>query len=165
VQTSDYETFDELKRAVQHLLSTQHFDSVIHAAAVSDYKVSEVTASGATNHISLEQKIPSSSDVLHMKLVRNPKILDSLREYSRNKEIKIVAFKLMVKTTAEELRLTVNDLFDVSCADLIVHNDLSEVQDEVSGSPHRFRIFKKDRDDATAVAGKTALAKALGELL
>jgi len=80
-----YRYFDEFKTAVRKLLKNNHFDMIVHAAAVSDYKVKSA----------FEGKIPSGKKELNLKLAPAEKIIKQIRKLAKRSIL--VQFKLEVK--------------------------------------------------------------------
>ena len=117
-----FTTFGELDAALERLLGGEAFDAVVHAAAVSDFSVHAIEVGGA---VQAPGRTKLRSDVAPvLRLRRNPKLLDRLREYSRNGAIRVVAFKLTRDAGPDEVRAAVEALFASGSADLVVHNDL-----------------------------------------
>jgi phosphopantothenoylcysteine decarboxylase/phosphopantothenate--cysteine ligase len=121
-----FSSFADLDGALGKILSSESFDAVIHAAAVSDYSVGEVLVDGSVRD--QKRKLDSGSAPV-IRLRSNPKLVDSLRARSLNQSIQVVAFKLTDGEDPAGIRRAVAALFDHSGADLIVHNDLSERTD------------------------------------
>jgi phosphopantothenoylcysteine synthetase/decarboxylase len=116
-------TFSELAAALEELLPAEHFDVVIHAAAVSDFSVHAIEVNGAI--------LPPGGEKLRsdvaptIKLRRNPKLLDSIRPRSRNAALRVVAFKLTQGAPPGEVQAAVGALISRGAADFVVHNDLA----------------------------------------
>ena len=114
-----FTSFADLDRALARLLGAEAFDAVVHAAAVSDFSVAEVTVDG--KEAPPNGKLASGVAPV-IRLRPNPKLVDSLRSMSANKALAVVAFKLTQGPAPE----SVSSLFAHSGADMVVHNDLSE---------------------------------------
>lgn len=118
-----FSSFAELATAFEELLPAEHFDAVIHAAAVSDFSVEAVEVNGAI--------LPPGggkfrSDVAPtIKLRRNPKLLDSIRTRSRNPAVRVVGFKLTHGAPPAEARAAVQAMISGGAADIVIHNDLA----------------------------------------
>jgi phosphopantothenoylcysteine decarboxylase/phosphopantothenate--cysteine ligase len=119
-----FTTFADLDLALGRILSREHFDAVVHAAAVSDFGVEEVL-DGATGRPPPPGKLDSGSAPV-IRLRPNPKLVDSLRPRSLNGSVRIVAFKLTRGEDRAGALRAVESLLAHSGADLVVHNDLSE---------------------------------------
>ncbi|MCK5492085.1 MAG: hypothetical protein KAJ14_03125, partial [Candidatus Omnitrophica bacterium] len=81
----NFSYFEEFRRAVINVLKQNHFDAIIHTAAVSDYKV--VKASRG--------KIPSGKEVLDLELIPTEKIIKRIRRLA--KKTLLIQFKMEAK--------------------------------------------------------------------
>jgi phosphopantothenoylcysteine decarboxylase/phosphopantothenate--cysteine ligase len=138
-KTATFDGFTDLDTKVQKELSENHYDAVIHLAAVSDYSVKEVIANNKAFSVPMNQKIDSSEE-LQLILKRNHKIIDNLRKYSKNKGIIIVGFKLTQSKSLTEQENAVKKLTVSSTADFVVHNDVNDIREEIS----QYRIYKNN---------------------
>lgn len=135
-------TFNSLDQKMKHYLSTEDFTHVIHAAAVSDYSVADIEVNGE-KHKPLEvKKVSSDADEVTIHMKRNHKIVDRLKDYSRNKNVKVVAFKLTSHANEEQRKAAVDKLFANSHADFVVHNDLTEI--DIVNRTHKFTLYSHD---------------------
>jgi phosphopantothenoylcysteine decarboxylase/phosphopantothenate--cysteine ligase len=157
VEQSTYNTFHSLQKNLKFLLANREFDVVIHTAAVSDFSVASLEINGREMSAGEFPKI-HSTDKLTIHFKNNPKIVDEIKSYSHNKNLKLVAFKLTSKASEEERNQAVTKLREHSKADLIVQNDTSEI-DKIK-QQHRFTLY--DVNGKTALDNIQALA---GELL
>lgn len=136
VKKLKFSDFLSLKNILYKEISTEFYDTIYHVAAVSDYSLIN----------SLSGKLPSDSDTLNLQLKKNEKIVDSLKNWSLNPNIKLIAFKL-TSTQDPELKVkAVTDLFTHSKADWIIHNDVHDLK---SGTP-KYSIYRKDLSKAFA---------------
>jgi phosphopantothenoylcysteine decarboxylase / phosphopantothenate---cysteine ligase len=103
-------------------------------------------------------KISSDLEEIEIRLKRNPKLVNNLKEWSRNKGIKLVAFKLTSFANESQAKSAVHKLGQNSDADLIVHNDFQDIQNE----KHQFHIFGKDFQMITTLTSANGLAQYLG---
>ncbi len=125
-----YCTTRDFSEKVKRELETESYDFVIHSAAVADYHVAEVTD---TNGRPIRTSGKIQTDVpLMLKLLPNPKLVKELRTWSRNKNLKIISFKLTTDDSSD-LKLETYD------SEWIVHNQLRDVGPE----KHKGEIFKK----------------------
>ncbi|HEY1847779.1 MAG TPA: bifunctional phosphopantothenoylcysteine decarboxylase/phosphopantothenate--cysteine ligase CoaBC [Opitutaceae bacterium] len=155
-------TFADLEGALQHLLSTESFDAVVHAAAVSDFGVAEVASGGRP--LPARGKLDSDSD-LAITLRPLPKLVDSLRARSCNEAIRVVAFKLTAGGDPADAQRAVAALFERSGAELVVHNDLSERRDpDAFPSEIHFADGRTPERCATRERLASALERILAEL-
>ena len=110
-------------------LQTHDYDHLIHAAAVADYHVESIR--DESGHIlKAETKIQSAAP-LTLRLSPNPKIIRSVRAWSRNPSLKVISFKLTTGDSTLKL-----DSYD---SEWIIHNDLKNV----SSKAHRGTIYQK----------------------
>jgi phosphopantothenoylcysteine decarboxylase/phosphopantothenate--cysteine ligase len=135
--SQSFRTVDDLRLALKEALSVEHFDAVIHAAAVSDYRVTQITVNGAQRVPSVDEKI-QSGHTLNLRLEPSQKLLDSLKSWSRNPEVVVIAFKLTSQLNSSDKNKAVQALFEEERADLVVHNDIGEVAKEY----HKCEIYE-----------------------
>ena len=124
VREETFFTFADLDAALVRLLGAEHFDAVIHAAAVGDFGVEAVVAGGETRPPG-RAKLESGAGPVMLRLHTQPKLVDALRSRSRNPRLIVVAFKLTAGAGRAEAGAAVETLFARSGADIIVHNDLA----------------------------------------
>ena len=144
--------FKGLEGSIHQLLGSQNYSAMIHAAAVSDFSVEQTFA---------ENKIPSDQDI-SLKLKRNPKLVNQLREFSKNKNLKIIAFKMTADESLEKQQAAVEKLYKSSNADFIVQNDLSEINWKTGR--HSFHLYE-GKTLTENLGSKTELAQKIAEIL
>jgi len=130
---SDYES---LKTLLFHEVQSQNYDMVIQCAAISDYSVVGIDADEKS--VLGVQKI-SNSENLVLKLKRNEKLIDSVKSLSKNKNLKLIGFKLTSQATDNEVQKKVMSLFKKSHCDYVVHNDTTRI--DKSLDLHPFSIY------------------------
>ncbi len=106
-------TFDDYRTKVKDLITTKKIDVIVLAAAVSDYGVKET-----------QGKISSNENNLDLKLIKLPKIISEVKQYSP--KIYQVGFKLLSRVNPEELIETAHDNLIKNNSDLVVANTLIE---------------------------------------
>ena len=121
-----YQSFSDLQTALKTELQTEKYDMIIHAAAVSDY--SPEAQSG---------KINSDADEITLKLKRNPKIINQIKQWSPN--TKLVGFKLTSKLDDKAVQAKVDKLFELAKCDYVIQNEWSDIQ---SGQ-NNYNVFAK----------------------
>jgi phosphopantothenoylcysteine decarboxylase / phosphopantothenate---cysteine ligase len=119
-----YVSFADLDAALGRLLSSESFDAVVHAAAVSDFSVDEVWVGNQARPAGRAKLDSESSPIIRLR--PNPKLVDGLRGRSRNPSVRIVAFKLTRGDDNAAALRAVDSLMAHSGADLVVQNDLAE---------------------------------------
>ena len=112
IKVIKYNYFDELSRLLKQEL-VKNYDIVIHAAAVSDFKVKAVA----------KKKIASTKD-LSLDLVSTPKLIKDIKRLSP--ESFLVGFKLESKLNSKNIFSSVRSLFSASSCDLVVANTISK---------------------------------------
>ncbi len=138
-----FTSFKSLDQEMHKLLSENEYSHVIHAAAVSDYSVDSISVDGTKFQPFEVKKIGSDANSMQINLVRNHKIVDRLHEYSKNKDIKVIAFKLTSHASESERVNAVHKLFTNSHADFVVHNDLTEM--DIVKRTHRFTLHSPEK--------------------
>lgn len=137
----------DLKAALEKLLTEEKIDVVVHAMAVSDYIVKEVTTldkirgvEDPDNKADLSgNKISSDIDdlVIHMK--KSPKVISLIKPMSP--ETTLVGFKLLSNVPHEELIDVGYHLMQKNDCDFVMANDLKEIGKDY----HRGYLIHKDR--------------------
>lgn len=136
-----YVTSRQLADGLQSLLSSRSFDAVFHAAAVSDYQVDSVTSLGESVFSEKNLKIHSDANTLQINLSRQPKIIDSLKQWSSNKSVQVVGFKLTHSKDPEQQKQAIEKLLNWEGVDAVVHNDMNDI----SESHHPFTLHVPGR--------------------
>lgn len=135
-----FESFQDLDRKIQTLLSTQVFHEVIHAAAIGDYSVAEIVIDGKSFKPLELTKIDSKS-APQIRLSRNFKIVSRLLAYSRNPQLKISAFKLTHTSQISEQKLAVKSLFQYPGVFRVIHNDFGRITETKN---HDFQVYENE---------------------
>lgn len=129
VERETFVTFADLERALEHQLSARDWDVVVHLAAVGDYSVASIEVDGRRIQTGGEGKIGSGREVI-LRLAPNPKLIDSLKKWSRNRAIRVIGFKFTNEPDPQRRRAQVLALLERGVADFVVHNDAQEIDDE-----------------------------------
>lgn len=140
LQFSDFRSLEE---KLKQLLSNNHYDYVIHAAAVSDYTIDEIQTGRKSISASNTKKINSGIDTLTLKLKPTYKLLNKLKDFSLNKKVKVFGFKFSAEKDIKNSKLQVNKLFASSNADFVILNHLTDRDDE--GQQNNFYIYDKKK--------------------
>ncbi len=159
VERDTFVTFSDLENALRRHLGAADWDAVIHLAAVSDYFVAAIEVDGRTVPHGRHGKIGSDHDVV-IRLSPNPKLIDRLRSWSRNRAIRVIGFKLTNDPDAADRGARVQALLDRSGIDFAVLNDLGEL----TADRHPAEIWGK-RGPLVQTSTKEELAEALWALL
>lgn len=122
-----------LLEALEKLLTAEKIDAVIHAMAVSDYTVKQVTTleairTGTENDPEkklADGKISSEIDDLVIVLKKTPKVIGEIKKLSRNTIL--VGFKLLTGVPKDVLIDTGYKLMQKNGCELVLANDLTEI--------------------------------------
>ena len=122
-----FRTFDDLAVLMEQEIRSGQYDTIIHSAAVSDYKVARVLEPAVLGEerfpIDASKKISGSYGTLYLELSPTIKLVDQIREpWGFNG--KLVKFKLQVGISDKELIEIARKSLAVSKADFIVANCL-----------------------------------------
>ncbi|HSQ54202.1 MAG TPA: phosphopantothenoylcysteine decarboxylase [Gemmata sp.] len=123
-RTRTYRTFDDLEAAMGEEIPSEKFDVVVHAAAVSDYRVAGIfeEQNGKFAEVS-SGKVKSTYPELWLKLVPTPKLVDRIRAVWGFSGV-LVKFKLEVGWSDAELMEVAEKARTNSAAELMVANTL-----------------------------------------
>ncbi|MGH8034577.1 MAG: bifunctional phosphopantothenoylcysteine decarboxylase/phosphopantothenate--cysteine ligase CoaBC, partial [Lysobacterales bacterium] len=149
-----YITYADLSASLERLLQSQRFDLVIHAAAVSDFSVDRIESQGKSTTV-VKEKLPMtklsstklpSNVALTLHLKPNPKLLDKLRTWSINPDIRVIGFKLTDTADQQQQLQAIARLFEAAGVHAVVHNDLHEMRE----GQHPFWLHTSGRDSLPA---------------
>lgn len=151
-----------LLEALEKLLTTEKIDAVVHAMAVSDYAVKQVTTLSAIRAgeedgpgVKLpEGKISSEIDDLVIILKKTPKVIGEIKKLSP--ETVLVGFKLLASVPKEELIETGYRLLQKNGCDMVLANDLTEIE----GDKHVGHLISQNGEYET-LATKKQIAEAI----
>lgn len=158
----EFSSFNNLQDQLKVLLNNKEYDAVIHLAAVSDYSLDSIEIDGKKYSAPIAQKIDSDNEHLQLNLRKNPKIIDDIKNYSKSKNLSLVAFKF-TNTSEEKMRdAAVEKLFHHSNCTFVVLNDLSDrTKDNFQTN---FKIYGRT-SEVISCTSSTDLAKELELLL
>ncbi|MFZ4404238.1 MAG: bifunctional phosphopantothenoylcysteine decarboxylase/phosphopantothenate--cysteine ligase CoaBC [Pseudobdellovibrionaceae bacterium] len=160
IQVEYFDDFQDLNQKLQQILSAQDFSSVIHTAAVSDYSVDQIHIGAQKIKTAKDFKIPSETEEISLTLKKNFKIIDQIKNYSKNKKLFLVAFKLTTLADSSYVEKAVEKLIAQAKADLVVQNDSCELENK--SDQREFRIFSDTKSsNSIAVAGIENLSSEL----
>jgi len=123
-------SFNDLASQLQTLLAANEYDAVIHAAAVSDFSVASVQSEEGDSLESCGGKLSSESDLL-LRLKANPKLLNRIRFWSINRDVRVIGFKLTDTEDLQQRFAAVKKQFEDSNVDAVVHNDMQDINRKV----------------------------------
>jgi len=143
VEKLNFQSSESLMNLMFDKISSESFDLIVHAAAVSDF-IPQIESKG---------KISSDAD-FKIKWSKAPKILEQIKEVSKNKNVKVVSFKLTHKQSDKEVAAKISNQL-AGASDYVVHNELTSID----GEHHPHTIWKKG-DAKYFTTGKTKLEMA-----
>ena len=132
-------TYD-LETKLKHLLSHTRFDAVFHLAAVSDYVPVTLLAEKKTIPLPLKEKLSSHPKQISITLCRNPKLVKRIKSFSKNKQIKLIAFKMTSQSSVDQRRQVALNLFEESQCDFVVGNDTA---DRKGNRQYAFQVYER----------------------
>jgi len=133
----EFESFAELQQQLEDQLESEDYDLVVQAAAVGDYAVQDVV--GERGRAGAGTGKLESGNELSLRLTPNPKLLNRIRQNSRNHNVRVVGFKLTVGADDERTTAAVCRVFAAGGVDLVVQNDLHEIE----AGRHRFAVYEE----------------------
>jgi phosphopantothenoylcysteine decarboxylase/phosphopantothenate--cysteine ligase len=133
-----YQSFTDLNIKLKSLVSKNEYGAVIHAAAVSDFSVSEISQNSTNLQISQDNKISSDKELI-IKLKPNPKLLPQIKAWSKAKDTVVVGFKFTSSENMNERKTAVEKLFKEGAVDFVVHNDNHEINRQKNR--HSFNLY------------------------
>ena len=149
VVTTTFTDFKSLEHELFNELAKNDFDLVVHCAAVSDYSVKEVVTGGKVTETNT--KIPSSNQEIEIKLVKNPKLINQIKQ--KAPKTKLIGFKLTNNIDDAELAVK-KQIAEADC-DIVVHNALEQISGDKA--QHSFNVFDKNATKITELKGVDAL--------
>ena len=132
----------DLEVELKRILTEEKIDAVVHAMAVSDYMVKEVTTlekikSGDSSRLE-GNKISSSIEDLTIIMQRSPKVISGIKKWSP--DTVLVGFKLLSHVPHEELIQVGQALLQKNDCTFVLANDLAEI----GGGRHRGYLIHRD---------------------
>ena len=125
IKIRKFNSFKSLKELLEKELNAGSYNLVIHLSAVSDYSPVSIEVNEKRMALPLIEKLNSSSEEISIKYTKNIKLVNYIKEWSNNKNVKLVAFKLLDKENTERKNAEIKKLFDNSDCDYIVYNSLT----------------------------------------
>ena len=159
IERQTFVTFSDLEAALRRNLGERRWDAVVHLAAVSDYSVASIEVDARIIPADDHGKIGSNSEVV-IRLQPNPKLIDYIKQWSRNPDALVVGFKLTNDADPTSREAQVQRLLDRGTTDLVVHNDLQDI----NGEHHLATIFDR-RGPLVRTETKEQMAQELFRLI
>lgn len=159
LEVINFISFADLNSALKDKLSQEKFDFVIHAAAVSDFSLAKIEGIGFKKS---PRKISSAKSI---KLVLKPniKLISKIAQYSKNKKVKIIGFKLTSHADQKIIKQAVDKVFGYKQVHYVVQNDVTQI-DRKKGM-HRFSLFTKNNSVPLEIESREHLLAQLAQLV
>jgi phosphopantothenoylcysteine decarboxylase/phosphopantothenate--cysteine ligase len=145
---TEFTSFEDLNQKIDSLSQAHDFFAIIHAAAVSDFSVENFYPG----------KVDSENDLV-IKLKRNPKIINGLKE----KFPIVIGFKLTSSQDENKNREAIEKLFYASQVDILIHNDVS--QTHWKQATHQFNWATPDLKMIEKLDSQEALENKISQYL
>jgi phosphopantothenoylcysteine decarboxylase/phosphopantothenate--cysteine ligase len=154
-----FASFADLNSVLKDRLSKESFDYVIHAAAVSDFSLYKIEGIGFKK---APRKISSAKSI---KLILKPnfKIISKIAQYSKNKNVRIVGFKLTSHADEKIVKQSVDKVFSHKQVQYVVQNDVTKI-DRKKGI-HRFSLFTKNSSVPLELESREHLLAQLAQIV
>lgn len=136
----------DLIEKIKFLLTQNKYDLIVHAMAVSDYYVSDVSTKEKLyndilngndikktifehcGNLNKQSKIDSNSDNLLISLKKNPKVISIIKNMQPNTIL--IGFKLLNNVDLKELIDTAYNMLVTNNCDYVLANDLTNIEGE-----------------------------------
>jgi len=125
VEKLKFKSSKDLESLLYQKISADSYDLIVHAAAVSDF----------LPKLASDKKI-SSDDEFKIEWSKAPKILDKIKEFSKNKKVKLVSFKLTHNQSEGLVKEKILKQLE-GVSDYVIHNELGSI----TTSEHPYAIW------------------------
>ncbi len=150
-----FQTHDELEREILGQVEKNHFDVVVHAAAVGDFVLDSQDAKSS--------KLSSNAS-LTLKFKPTTKIINKIKSASKNKKLALVGFKLTAGLSESEIASKVERLISASNADLVISNDVTEFKwDSDIQNKHKFSLWTQKGQVSAVAENRVEFASMLAD--
>lgn len=129
-----FKSFVDLESKLKTLLSEFDFEAIVHLAAVSDYSPSRIHFNKKSVELPMVEKISSSEEFI-IEFKQNKKLISEIKNISKNKNIKIIGFKLLRTDDSEKIQYEIEKILKDS--DCVVVNSLENISDK----KHSYEIY------------------------
>ncbi|AFH47775.1 Phosphopantothenoylcysteine synthetase/decarboxylase [Ignavibacterium album JCM 16511] len=148
-QLIEFTSFSDLQNKLYNLLRNNHFDFIIHLAAVSDFTVDKIESQGEQINLEDIVKIDSGINSLKIYLKQTEKLVDKIKTISRNKNLRLIAFKF---SGADDFDHSINEAEKLfTSADYVVINLIRDRQNNIQKN---FLVIDKFKNQHRAVDSK-----------
>ncbi len=151
----------DLENNLLSLLSKNSFDSIIHVAAVSDFSVDKIEYEDGEISMKKPFKIDSKFNSLKLQLKPTEKIVDKIKMFSSNKNIKLISFKFSVTDTLEQSITETEKYFSIAKSDYVVINNIRDRENNIQKN---FIVVDKNKNLYKA-NDSNKLAEIIGQII
>lgn len=141
-----YKTYEDYAKVIAELLTSNTYDVIVLAAAVSDYGVANYVDGKIRTSASLEIQLEPLGKIISNVRVMQPKAY-------------LVGFKLLVDSKDEELIEAAQDSIKRNGCDMIVANDLRDIQQD------NHRLLLVTPSDGVVIKTKQGQSSSLAHVL
>ncbi len=160
VNIVNFTSFQSLKNKLKTMLETNDYDAVVHLAAVSDYSPSAIEQNGSEIKPGMRNKLSSNADELKIKLLKNEKLINKIKQWSAKSDTILIAFKFTGAQFQENKKNVVEKLFDSSEADYVVYNSLKDRDKNIQKN---FEVIEKN-GKSISVNSQVELAEQINKI-
>lgn len=157
-----YGDFISFKKALEELIESNYYDTVIHLAAISDYTVDNINSAELSLSGLDKGKLDSGINDLTINLKPTSKIVDEIKSLSKNKNVVLFAFKFSGSSSLSDSKKEVAKLFKHSSADYVILNHLQDRTKK--GLQSNFYVFNKSGLLQNVISA-TQLANAVEQII
>lgn len=129
-----FRSFSDLELLLKKTLGENQFEAIIHLAAVSDYSPAVLHSGNASIPLPTVEKLSSANDFT-VEFKKNKKLITEVKEYSSNKKIKVIGFKLLRTDDQNKIQNEIDKILKSS--DCVVVNSL----ENITAKKHFYEIY------------------------
>lgn len=129
-----FKSFKDLELKLSQLLASNNYEAVVHLAAVSDYTPTALHLDEKSIALPSEEKISISEDFF-VEFKKNKKLISEIKQHSKNKNIKVIGFKLLRTDDQETINKEIAKILKDS--DCVVVNSLENIDEK----KHIYEIY------------------------
>ena len=155
-----YTTTDTLSvlEAITNVLKTNKIDYFIHSMAISDYRVEKVMNSNL-DKLDNSKKLSSDEESLLVRLVKTPKIINKIKEFSPSTTL--FGFKLLNNVQESDLIEAAKKQFANAGSDYILANDSANI----TANQHKAMLIRKTDLEKLYLNTKEEIANAIASVI
>ncbi|MFH1528680.1 MAG: bifunctional phosphopantothenoylcysteine decarboxylase/phosphopantothenate--cysteine ligase CoaBC [Bacteroidota bacterium] len=137
----EFDSFLSLRTILESEIKKNHYDLVIHSAAISDYSPISIEHEGSKLQLPLISKTSFSTDQIKITFKKNEKLVNNIKEWFENNHIILIAFKFLNSYQDKRKEDELRKIFRMSKADGIVFNSFDNRK---KGKQYNFELISLD---------------------